>query len=90
MVIKSTFQVSHHLTTAEILYHMPDFPQLLQSYIWQEFDAAPDFPALKRFLDFWDKRLDGKIHAVTIASVESFAPESESRFDYKDVSLKLN
>ncbi len=43
----------YRLTTAEILYHMPDHPHLLQSYLWQEYDLAPNFPALRRFLDFW-------------------------------------
>ena len=40
------------LTTAEILYRLPDHPSLLQSYVWQELDLLPDFPALKKFLDF--------------------------------------
>ena len=31
------------LTTAEILYRLPDHPVLLQSYLWQEYDVAPDF-----------------------------------------------
>ena len=31
----------YRLTTAEILYHMPDHPSLLQSYLWQEYDLAP-------------------------------------------------
>ena len=29
------------LTTAEILYKMPDHPSLLQSYIWQDYDLSP-------------------------------------------------
>jgi uncharacterized protein Usg len=32
------------LTTAEILYRLPDHPRLLQSYIWQDYDLAPSFP----------------------------------------------
>ena len=36
----------YRLTTAEIYYHLPDFPKLLQSYIWQEYDIAPQFPVL--------------------------------------------
>lgn len=55
------------LTTAEILYHMPDYPALLQSYIWQEYDLAPRFPKLKGFLDFWTAKLDGKLFKVTVA-----------------------
>ena len=36
------------LTTAEILYHLPDHPSLLQSYIWQAYDLAPAFPKIGR------------------------------------------
>lgn len=56
----------YRLTTAEILYHFPDHPALLQSYVWQEFDLAPKFPSLKKFLDFWDRELDGKVHSVKV------------------------
>ncbi len=31
------------LTTAEILYRIPDHPSLLQSYLWQDYDLFPDF-----------------------------------------------
>ena len=30
----------------------PDHPALLQSYLWQDYDLAPDFPVLRRFLDW--------------------------------------
>lgn len=56
----------YRLTTAEILYHFPDHPALLQSYVWQEFDLAPKFPSLKKFLAFWERELDGKIHSVKV------------------------
>ena len=32
------------LTTANILYRLPDHPALLQAYVWQEYDLAPAFP----------------------------------------------
>lgn len=56
----------YRLTTAEILYHLPDHPRLLQSYVWQELDIAPKFPQLSKFLDFWNRELDGKIHSVKV------------------------
>jgi uncharacterized protein Usg len=62
----------YRLTTAEILYHLPDHPHLLQSYIWQEFDLAPDFPVLRKFLDFWSRSLDGKLHSVHLAHAPLF------------------
>ena len=55
------------LTTATILYRLPDHPHLLQTYVWQEYDLAPDFPALLNFLNFWTRELEGPLHSVTIA-----------------------
>lgn len=65
----------YRLTTAHIVYHMPDHPKLLQSYVWQEYDLAPYFPELKRFLDFWTRRLDGKLHSVEVGSKKLITPE---------------
>ena len=64
----------YRLTTAEILYRLPDHPSLLQSYTWQELDISPDFPVLHRFLTFWERRLDGKLHSVRIASCGLISP----------------
>ena len=64
----------YRLTTAEILYHMPDHPGLLQTFVWQEYDLAPRFPALARFLDFWQRELDGPLHSVRLASTELIKP----------------
>ncbi len=64
----------YRLTTAEILYHLPDHPDLLQTYLWQEYDLAPDFPALRKFLDFWRRSLEGKLHSVQVASSRLIHP----------------
>jgi uncharacterized protein Usg len=58
----------YRLTTAEILYHLPDHPDLLQSFIWQDFDLAPRYPVLHRFLDFWTHKIEGKLHSVKVAT----------------------
>jgi uncharacterized protein Usg len=64
----------YRLTTAEILYHLPDFPAVLQTYVWQEYDLAPRYPVLKRFLDFWEGNLEGKLHSVRVASARLIKP----------------
>ncbi|MCB9978102.1 MAG: Usg family protein [Rhodospirillales bacterium] len=64
----------YRLTTAKILYHMPDFPDFLQTYLWQEYDIAPKFPELRRFLDFWDREIEGKLHSVYVASHPLITP----------------
>ena len=77
----------YRLTTAEILYHMPDYPDFLQSYIWQEYDLAPKFPVLKKFLHFWDSNLDGKLHSVKLASQEIIKP-SDMTFYNEEFSIQ--
>lgn len=58
----------HRLTTAQIVYHLPDHPHLLQEFIWQDYDLAPNFPELRRFLAFWEKEIDGPLHSVRVMS----------------------
>jgi len=64
----------YRLTTAEIIYQLPDFPLLLQSYTWQEYDLAPGFPELKKFLLFWQNSLEGKLHSVQVTSCALLSP----------------
>jgi uncharacterized protein Usg len=64
----------YRLTTAEIMYYRPDYKNLLQSYIWQEFDLAPGFPVLNKFLRFWESELEGKLHSVRVTAVGIIAP----------------
>ena len=62
------------LTTARIFYRRPDHPWLLQTYIWQEYDLWPEFPALQGFLTFWQRKLDGPLHSVTVAHSRLIQP----------------
>ncbi len=64
----------YRLTTAEILYHLPDHPGVLQTFIWQELDLAPQFPVLHKFLDFWSREIEGKLHSVRVATSNVFGP----------------
>lgn len=61
-----------HLTTAKILYRLPDYPNILQTYIWQDLDKPPRFPKLKGFLNFWITKLDGKLYEVHVMHSELF------------------
>ena len=62
------------LTTARILYHLPDHPHLLQAYVWQEYDLAPKFPMLFRFIEFWRAKLEGPLHSVEYTHTRLIAP----------------
>jgi uncharacterized protein Usg len=69
------------LTTAEILYRMPDHPSLLQTYVWQDYDMHPVFPKLRGFLDFWARNLDGKLFKVRVAHKGLVGPAEMKMFD---------
>ncbi len=62
------------LTTARIIYRMPDHPLLLQEYIWQEYDLCPRFPKLRSFCDFWVKNLEGPLCFVQVAHSKLIRP----------------
>ena len=52
----------------------PDHKHVLQSFVWQNLDLAPRFPALTKFLDFWERNLDGKVHRVKVANAALIKP----------------
>ncbi len=77
----------YRLTTAEILYHLPDHPSVLQTFIWQDLDIAPRYPVLHKFLDFWKREIDGSLHSVRVASAGLVKPPS---FSHADAVLRLH
>ena len=62
------------LTTAQIVYRIPDHFDVLQEFIWQRFDLFPAFPGLSRFLAFWEEKIEGPIHSVTVAHARLIRP----------------
>jgi len=77
----------YRLTTAEITYRLPDFPKLLQHYIWQDLDIAPKYPVLNEFLGFWEESIEGRLHSVRVASAELIKP---AKFRPACMSVVLN
>lgn len=76
----------YRLTTAEIFYHFPDHPKLLQTYIWQNLDLAPKFPNLKQFLGFWEEELEGKLHSVMVTNAMLLTP-ADVRFTNGEIII---
>jgi uncharacterized protein Usg len=77
----------YRLTTAEILYRLPDHPHILQTYVWQDLDIAPKFPVLNKFLLFWERELEGKLHTVTVAHVGVISP---ARLRHADAEIYVH
>jgi uncharacterized protein Usg len=73
--------LGYGLTTAEIVYRRPHHHWLLQTYVWQEYDMFPNFPALKDFLTFWEKSIEGPLFAVTVAHSKLIKPAELNAVD---------
>ncbi len=69
------------LTTAHILYRMPDFRSVLQTFLWQDYDLAPDFPQMTKFLDFWRANLDGDLQSVRFSHKRLIGPNEWRKVD---------
>ena len=55
-------------TTAsvQVVYYIPDYIHLVNEFIWQTEDQRPDYPRIDRFLNYWDKHIEGPIKEVYI------------------------
>ena len=62
------------LSTVQIHYWMPDHPSLLQLFVIQQYDSAPGFPELDRFLDYWRREIDAVLHSVQVAHNHLIGP----------------
>lgn len=62
------------LTLAEFTYRMPDHRHVLNTYVWQDYDLAPDYPVLFRFIEFWQAKLDGPLHSVRFTHRKPIGP----------------
>lgn len=63
------------LATVQIHYFMPDHRSLLQQFVIQQYDVAPQFPELTRFLDFWRREIEAVIHSVRVAHKHLIGPQ---------------
>lgn len=55
--------------------------------MWQAYDLAPRYPALTKFLRFWEQHIEGALHIVRVASAALVKP---AEFRYAKGELHLN
>ena len=70
----------YQLTTAEIIYRIPDHPAVLQTFVWQVMDIAPRYPRLSQFLDYWETNLDASLHSVRVMGNRAIKPAEFRHF----------
>ena len=62
------------LSLVQIHYYLPDHPSLLQFYVMQQYDLAPRFPELERFLDHWRREVEAVLHSACVAHQDLVGP----------------
>jgi uncharacterized protein Usg len=62
------------LSTVRIHYFLPDHPSLLQAFVMQQYDLAPRFPELDRFLAYWRREIEAVLHSVQVAHKHLIGP----------------
>ena len=62
------------LTTAEMYYRMPDHQSVLNTFVWQDYDLAPDHPRLFRFIEYWRDKIEGPLHSVKFVHRKLISP----------------
>lgn len=66
---------NYSLCVWEIRYRLPDAPSILApEFVLQREDLPPQFPELKRYLDWWTRNIEGKLHSVRVASQALIQP----------------
>ena len=72
------------VATVQVVYYIPDFPHIVNEFMWQTDDQRPNFPRIGRFLNYWDKNIDGPIKEVYIYD------QGQSEVRVVDRKFKLN
>jgi len=62
IIIKKT-----SLVTLDIFYYIPDYPMLVNEFVWQTEDIVPDIPRVQRFLKFWKENNLAVINQILIS-----------------------
>lgn len=62
------------LTTAEVFYGLPDHPDILTTFVWQNYDLDPKYPNLVAFLNFWKTKIEGPLHSVRFTHQKLIRP----------------
>ncbi len=62
------------LTTAEIYYRMPDYRNVLNTFLWQHNGYCARYPELFRFIEFWQGNIEGPLHSVRFTHRKLIGP----------------
>ena len=66
-----SYLIRNDLTTIKVIYYLPDYNHILQEFVFQQYDIVPEYPKLDKFVRFWKRNIEARIHSVDFASAFS-------------------
>ena len=66
-----SYLIRNDLTTIKVTYYLPDYSHILQEFVFQQYDVVPEYPKLNKFVKFWRRNIEARIHRVDFASTLS-------------------
>ena len=66
-----SYLIRNDLTTIKVIYFLPDYDSILQEFVFQQYDIMPEYPKLTKFIKFWRKNIEARIHRVDFSSTFS-------------------
>jgi uncharacterized protein Usg len=52
--------------TVDVLYYLPDYPSIVEEFIWQTPDLWPEIPRIHEFLGYWHENIEATIEKVYV------------------------
>ena len=75
------------LITIDVFYYFPDYPLVIQEFMWQCEDITPEIPRTRKFLKYWEQNIDGLIKEVILSGLN---PDGGAiKFQHVDEILSL-
>ena len=71
------------LVTIKVIYHMPDYINVLNEFVWQTHDILPKFPRTHKFIKFWNYNIDGPINHAEVCYVNYWGGREYKKVDHE-------
>lgn len=72
------------LVTLDIFYYMPDHSSIINEFVWQTEDIAPEYQRVHKFLLHWQKNIDAVIQEILMCDTRT------RKWRTVELDLKLN
>lgn len=81
MTFVRLFGKDEKLVFVNVIYHLPDYNNLVNEFHWQTLDLPPRYPRIRRFVDYWEAEIEAQIKQVILNDSIDFRANDYNYFD---------